>query len=164
MLPIFVELKKTFFAISATTTCEFQCPSGTMPTLYDRYTKDRVANGFLIHSINSDNTTTDVKEIILRPGRGRRLCGAGVINIMLTLTPTARSSDMLISLKAQGAKTVTFVYTYGSRTSQAHTVLYSIGKHFKIMLRCEMGDRHCFLWSTVCLFTIHISIRSQMWK
>ena len=115
---------ENFSMISATT--PFTCPAGFMPNVFDKYgTSDRNIN-YRIEAVTPDNTTSIVGPTVLKPSGGRGLCRYGPMNLIATLVPAPRSADMFVSVTVKGARSVTFLYKYGSTTSAPYTVRIDI--------------------------------------
>lgn len=110
--------------VSTTTPTGFTCPAGAMPVRFDRFGNGNSEVDYKIEAVESDNTTSNVGPTVLKPSGGNGLCRYGPVNLIIKLTPKPRSSDMFISLRVKGATSVSFMYTFGSRSSSPYTVSF----------------------------------------
>lgn len=93
-----------------------------MPNVFDRSGSSDKNVNYKIQIVAPDNTTSNVGPSVLKPTGGRGLCRYGPMNLIITLCPGARSADMFVSIRVKGARSVSFLYKYGSATSSPYTV------------------------------------------
>lgn len=87
-----------------TTTGQFQCPYGYYPVEYDRYGNGEDSIDYVILDVD---TGLPVSNDVLRPSPSGYHT-TGPTTLVIHLVPTARSSDIVVSLKIWDAISVTF--------------------------------------------------------
>lgn len=122
-LLVYVTALKLFIAFSfhsGSTTTPFECPDGTMTSVYDRNNSPLQGIKYDIELIRNNGQTRDISNQILKPSS--ELCRRSPMKFIITPRPGPRSNSMLISLRVKKASTVQFTYTYSSGSSSTQTV------------------------------------------